>query len=185
MRGLTKISTKQLRSFLHNTGNYLLSVVLLVAILAVVVAIGMYFQSMLWEFVESFRVSQSKTLPYISGTFVGRETELNDVLQLLDFGHSDTRVVSIDGPPGFGKSTLAIKVGHQMARKGMNVLYINMLEVSSMQVLAEKVCRGAGIVIKKTVRIERLYHWARDLSYNTLLILDNCDDSLAVYVYTV
>ena len=133
---------------------------------------------MLWEFVESLRVSQSRTLPYISGTFVGRETELHDVLQLLEFGHSDTRVVSIDGPPGFGKSTLAIKVGHQMARKGTNVLYVNMLEVFSMQVLAEKVCKGAGIVIKKTVRIERMYHWARDLSYNTLLILDNCDDVL-------
>ena len=28
------------------------------------------------------------------------------------------------------------------------------------------------------VRIERLYRWARDLNYNTLLILDNCDDFL-------
>ena len=163
--------------FLYNAGNCLLQVVLCVAILTVIVAIGMYFRSMLWEFVESFRISQSRTLPYISGTFVGRETELKDGLQLLDFGHSDTRVVSIDGPPGFGKSTLAIKVGHQMARKGTNVLYVNMLEVFSMQVLAEKVCKGAGIVMK-TVRIERMYQWARDLSYNTLLILDNCDDLL-------
>lgn len=47
-----------------------------------------------------------------------------------------------------------------------------------MQVLAEKVCKGAGIVIRKVVRIERMFHWARDLSYNTLLILDNCDDIL-------
>jgi len=151
-------------------------VVLLVAIL--VVASGVYFQTTLWEFVESFRVFRSRTLPYISGTFVGRETEVNDILQLLDFSESDTRMVSIDGPPGFGKSTLAIRVGHQMVRKGTNVLYINMLEVFSMQVLAEKVCKGADIVIKKSVRIERMYLWARDLSYNTLLILDNCDDLL-------
>ena len=117
-------------------------------------------------------------MPYISGTFVGRKTELNDVLQLFDFGQSNTRVVSIDGPPGFGKSTLAIKVGHKVVRKGTNVLYVNMLEVSSMQVLAEKVCKGAGIVIKKKVQIERMFRWTRYLNYNTLLILDNCDDIL-------
>ena len=119
---------------------------------------GMYFRNVQCEFWESYQISQSKTLPYISGTFVGRETELNDVLQLLDFDQSDTRVVSIDGPPGFGKSTLAIKVGHQMDRKGTNVLYVNMLEVSTMQVLAEKVCKGADIVVRKVVRIERIFH---------------------------
>ena len=99
--------------FLYGTGNHLRTVVLLVAILVLAgFAAGVYLQSTLREFVESSRISQSKTLPYISGTFIGRETELNDVLQLLDFGQSDNRVVSIDGPPGFGKSTLAIKVGH-------------------------------------------------------------------------
>ena len=144
--------------------------------------LGMYFgQSMILDAWESLIISQSRTLPYISGTFVGRKTELNDILQLLDFDQSDTRVVSIDGPPGFGKSTLAIKVGHQMVRKGTNVLYINMLEVSTMQVLAEKVCKGADIVIRKVVKIERMFRWARDLNYNTLLILDNCDDILQTH----
>ena len=165
----------------YNTGNYMLPVVI-VLVAALLLVLGMYFgQNMILDAWESFKISQSRTLPYISGTFVGRETELNDVLQLLDFDKSDTRVVSIDGPPGFGKSTLAIKVGHWMARKGNNVLYVNMLEVFSMQVLAEKVCKGAGIVIRKVVRIERIFHWARDLSYNTLLILDNCDDILQTY----
>ena len=124
---------------------------------------GMHFRITQWEFWESYQISQSKTLPYISGTFVGRETELNDVLQLLDFDQSDTRVVSIDGPPGFGKSTLAIKVGHQMVRKGTNVLYVDMRKVFSMQVMNEKVCKGAGIA---AVRIKSMFHWARDLSYN-------------------
>jgi len=155
----------------------MLPVVLLVV--AMLLILGIYLgQSNILDAWESFKISQSRTLPYISGTFVGRETELNHVLQLLDFDQSDTRVVSIDGPPGFGKSTLAIKVGHRMVHKGINVLYVDMLKVFSMQVLAEKVCKGAGIVIRKVVRIERIFHWARDLSYNTLLILDNCDDIL-------
>ena len=150
-----------------------------VLVAALLLVLGMYFgQSMILDAWESFKISQSRTLPYISGTFVGRKTELNDALQLLDFDQSGTRVVSIDGPPGFGKSTLAIKVGHQMVRKGTNVLYVNMLEVSTTQVLAEKVCKGADIVIRKVVKIERMFHWARNLNYNTLLILDNCDDIL-------
>ena len=153
--------------------------VVTVLVAALLLLLGMYFgQSVIFDAWESFKISQSRTLPYISGTFVGRKTELNDVLQLLDFGKSNTRVVSIDGPPGFGKSTLAIKVGHKVVRKGTNVLYVNMLEVSSMQVLAEKVCKGAGIVIRKKVQIERMFRWARYLNYNTLLILDNCDDIL-------
>ena len=148
-----------------------------VLVTALLLILGMYFgQSMILDAWESYQISQSKTLPFISGTFVGRETELNEVLQLLDFDQFNTRVVSIDGPPGFGKSTLAIKVGHRMVHRGINVLYVNMLEVFSMQVLAEKVCRGADIVIKKKVQIERMFRWARGLSYNTLLILDNCDD---------
>ena len=153
----------------------MLPVVLLVV--AMLLILGIYLgQSKILDAWESFKISQSRTLPYISGTFVGRETELNDVLQLLDFDQSDTRVVSIDGPPGFGKSTLAIKVGHRMVHKGINVLYVNMLDVFSMQVLAEKVCKGADIVIRKKVQIERMFRWARDLNYNTLLILDNCDN---------
>lgn len=151
------------------------------AAILLVLGTGYFGQSMLLDAWESFKISQSRTLPYISGTFVGRETALNNVLQLLDFDQSDTRVVSIDGPPGFGKSTLAIKVGHQMVCKGTNVLYVNMLEVSTMQVLAEKVCKGADIVIRKVVKIERMFRWARDLNYNTLLILDNCDDILQTH----
>ena len=151
---------------------------LIIFIVILFLVFGMHVRIMRWEFWESYQISQSKTLPYISGTFVGRETELNDVLQLLDFDQFNTRVVSIDGPPGFGKSTLAIKVGHRMVHKGINVLYVNMLEVFSMQVLDEKVCKGAGIT---AVRIKSMFQWARDLSYNTLLIFDNCDDILQTH----
>ena len=124
---------------------------------------------------KSFYVMQSKTLPYISDTFVGRNEELFNISRLLDFEQTRTRVVSITGPPGFGKSTLAIKVGHNFAEEGHTVLYFDMHTVLTVQVLAEKVLKGANIP-RKRVTIERVYQWARDMSGHTLLIFDNCDD---------
>ena len=43
--------------------------------------------------------------------FVGREEDICNITGYLDFTTSDVQVVHIVGPPGFGKSTLAKKVG--------------------------------------------------------------------------
>jgi len=118
----------------------------------------------------------SKCLPYPSRNFVGRDMEMKDVIQLVDFANSDTRIISIVGSPGFGKSTLAIHVGHHMVDEGVVVHYVNMLEVPHMTVLTEKVLDCAEISVKKKVSFERLLKWGRGLYYDTLLILDNCDN---------
>lgn len=101
--------------------------------------------------------------------------EMKDVTQLVDFANSDTRIISIVGSPGFGKSTLAIHVGHHMVDEGVVVHYVNMLEVPHMTVLAEKVLDCAEISVRK-VSFERLLKWGRGLYCDTLLILDNCDN---------
>ena len=122
-----------------------------------------------------FNLYHSKCLPYPSENFVGRDMEMTDVVQLVDFTNSDTRIVSIVGSPGFGKSTLAIHVGHHMVDQGVVVHYVNMIEVPHMTVLAEKVLDCAEISVKK-VSFERLLKWGRGLYHDTLLILDNCDN---------
>ena len=43
--------------------------------------------------------------------FSGREKEISDIVHWLDPHNTDVRVVSIVGPPGFGKSSLAIYSG--------------------------------------------------------------------------
>ena len=146
-------------------------IVILLLVTVCVPLIYVYHKSLM----KSFYVMQSKTLPYISDTFVGRNEELFNISHLLDFEQTRTRVVSITGPPGFGKSTLAIKVGHNFAEEGHTVLYFNMHTVLTVQVLAEKVLKGANIP-RKRVTIERAYQWVRDMSGHTLLIFDNCDD---------
>ena len=121
----------------------------------------------------------SKSLPYSIEAFIGREKEMKEVIELVDFDNSKLRIVSIVGPPGIGKSTLAIHVGHDMVAQGVVVYHVDMVEVSSMQSLAEKVLDGdETLVSTKNVTIDRLIKWARDLHHRTLLILDNCDDIL-------
>ena len=121
----------------------------------------------------------SKSLPYSTATFVGREKEMEEMIQLVDFGNPNPQIVSIVGPPGIGKSTLAIHVGHDMVVQGVVVHYVDMVEVSSMQALAEKVLESdSDLVSTKNVTVDRLYRWARELHHKTLLILDNCDDIL-------
>ena len=57
--------------------------------------------------------------------FVGREEDIINITGYLDFATSDVQVVHIVGPPGFGKSTLAIKIGGIFAREWVNVHYVD------------------------------------------------------------
>ena len=107
---------------------------------------------------------------------------MKEVIRPIDFrNNSDIRIVNIIGPPGFGKSTLAIHIGHEMVRKGVVVYYLNVAEFSNKQfkiALAEKVLDNSDTIVSKQVTFERFLRWIRDRFWYTLLILDNCDEVL-------
>ena len=129
----------------------------------------------------SFNLYHSKTLPYIPENFVGREEDMKEITKLITFKESDIRIVDIIGPPGFGKSTLAIHVGHEMVRNGVVVYYLDIGDFSDKAIktaLATKVLDKSNTVVSKQVTFERLLKWARDRFWYTLLILDNCDDAI-------
>ena len=126
----------------------------------------------------NFNLYHSKSLPY-SDVFMGREKEMEEMMQFVNFRNPDTRIVNIVGSPGFGKSTLAINVGHEVVRNGDMVHYVNMADFPSKAdvkiVLCEKIFDSARVVAKN-ISFEGLLRWARRQFYNSLLILDNCDD---------
>ena len=122
----------------------------------------------------------SKTLPYRSEEIVGREEEIHEILELVDFSSNDVRIINIVGSPGFGKSTLAVHVGHRMVEKDVIVHYVNMAEISDRQLqqaLAEKLLESANI-LSKDITFNRLLKWVHHTQARNLLIFDNCDDSL-------
>ena len=141
---------------------------------------GGYFHSLFFMAHYNFNLEHSKTLPYQSKVFVGRETEMQELLQFVNFSNSDVRIVNIIGSPGFGKSTLAIHVGHRMVENGVIVHYINMAEFpdkNAGQVLCEKVLQSSEISSTHN-SVSRLLKWARERYWYNMLILDNCDDTL-------
>ena len=133
------------------------------------------------EILHSVRLttSRSRSLPHPIPNFVGREEEVGKLLKALQYESDSPRIVSITGSPGFGKSTLAIHVGHKLIDEGIAVSYVDMNEVPSMHVLAEKVFDSDDdFVVVKEITVDRLYRWAKELSKQVLLILDNCDERL-------
>lgn len=63
-------------------------------------------------------------LPIVDGIFVGRDEEVTKVINMMNMVH----IVGIHGPPGFGKSLLAIHVGYEMIKSGAIVRYIDALD---------------------------------------------------------
>ena len=58
-------------------------------------------------------------LPLSPEPFVGRDADVNKLtIELLT---GSAHIVNINGPPAYGKSTLAIHVGHKVFASGINV----------------------------------------------------------------
>ena len=113
----------------------------------------------------------SVTLPSVEDqVFVGREKELKDIVRKLS---SSTRIISITGSPGFGKSSLAMHAGYRSEVLGITVYYVDLSQVSDMKSLQE--------ALREAVSGEdRQYHpsfseWLKQLTNKSLLIMDNCD----------
>ena len=119
-------------------------------------------------------VCYSKSLPSVDN-IVGREEDIRNITGYLDFTTSDMQVVHIVGPPGFGKSTLAKKVGETLVRRGTKVFYVDLGMVKDINTLSEHVMMSIVDDMKCKVSLNRVVKWVRDQYSNTLIILDNCD----------
>ena len=145
-------------------------------------------------------------LPHVRGPFVGRDSELLGISNMLLASSADVAMVSIFGAPAVGKSTLAIQVGHVLASKGISVRYVDLNEAhhlfaSSRHVDAsdkpihihstddstDLTFHKADVTIPWYSHTKKMYVltspkklivWAKELTNDTVLILDNCDDVL-------
>ncbi len=94
---------------------------------------------------------------------VGREDDIHMIEKRLQNDNYNT--VFIVGPPGVGKSAVAIRIGYDFINKNlMEVLYVDMedLEIGNFEKFM-------------TDRLEGPENWPEKLSMKVLLVLDNCD----------
>ena len=99
---------------------------------------------------------------------------MDDLLRWLDIHNSEVRVAGIVGPPGIGKSSLAVHVGHGMIDRGAVVSYVD-ASLVLLEDLPSKLLHNAGIS-ERGNSSERLLRWLkRDLKHSLIVIFDNCD----------
>ncbi len=136
--------------------------------------------------------SPEQNLPETNEPFYGR----NDTLQKLKKNILSNlfRVISINGPPAFGKSALAIKLGHELRKYVHTVRYVDTesTRLSWYLCIPRKAFHSSvetNAMINSRVLSDSYYNsgsgddenlcnWSQKLKRRTLLILDNCDHIL-------
>ena len=121
------------------------------------------------------RETPKTNVPVPLTSFVGREHEIEDVKRLL----SGTRLLTLTGPGGIGKTRLGIQLAHDLApsyRDG--VWWVELASLTDDRLVAKAIAQALGVrelpdqpivqSIKSNLRQKHL-----------LLVLDNCEHLLA------
>ena len=112
--------------------------------------------------------------------FTGRQTERKEVVRHMI--SQSTRLVSIFGPPGFGKTSVAIAVGHYFKRQGLPVYFLSLRNVKSTNDLMSQLLTSFGITPSAGTEEKQLSRSTDELCRffsgilpNIFIVLDNAD----------
>ena len=114
--------------------------------------------------------------------FTGRQRECEDISRHLT--SKSSRIVSIWGSPGFGKTSVATEVGHRLQTGGLLVYFFSMRGLLSKADLTTQLLsffrrHSTRDQIPQQMSIEEeLFLFLRDISGEFVMILDNADELL-------
>ncbi len=117
------------------------------------------------------RATDEANLPFLPIQLIGREQDLAHLKALL--WHSTTRLLTLVGPPGIGKTTLGIALAHTAQADFKNgLLYVPLGPISDPTLVGATIAEGLGVrEAQGKALIERLQEVLRDKQM--LLVLDN------------
>ncbi len=121
------------------------------------------------------RAAEGGNLPAELTTFVGRITELAALAARLE----GSRLVTITGPPGSGKSRLALHVARTLAPRHVEGAWlVQLAPVSDPENVAETIARALGLAAEHNrtwnqILVDRLAVW------DALIVIDNCEHLIA------
>ena len=136
-------------------------------------------QARLGELPETGKMLTPHNLPASLTTFIGREKEQAEILQLIGMH----RLVTLTGSGGVGKTRTSLKVGGQVLDQYANgVWLVELAPLSDPELVPQTVASVFGIVTQSTrSHTELLINFLR--SKTALLILDNCEHLLDASAY--
>jgi predicted ATPase/class 3 adenylate cyclase len=115
--------------------------------------------------------AQSRSLPDVGTTFVGREGDVKNIVDLLD----EIRLLSIVGPGGAGKTRLALEIGARLATKFEAGTQLCDLSPITDPALVGRTIASA-FAIRNTPDSDSLEAVARTMAGgDVLFVLDNCE----------
>lgn len=118
-------------------------------------------------------------LPDKKPLFVGRELECDAVLNPLVSG--DSRLVNIWGPPGFGKTSVAIEVAHHLRERNTPTYFISVRGVKSKEEIVSKLLSIFAGTNKQATHFSPFHtviQCLREFRDPFVVIFDNADDVL-------
>ena len=123
------------------------------------------------------------SFPSLVPNFTGRQSEVEEII-----GHvtsESTRLVSIWGSPGFGKTSVAIAVGHELQCQGLPVYWVSLRGLQSKADLTSKfllLLRQPTINNQPSDQRlsldDEICQLFSEISKKSVFILDNADDLL-------
>ena len=118
-------------------------------------------------------------LPLNDDNFIGREEEIKEIASHLK--SQSTRIVGVYGPPGSGKSEVAIAVGHNLKSEGKAIYHIDLTYVKTEDELISAIlryfCDQSLGPLQRVDFLLKQFSLIKD-SLSPYFILDNADTLL-------
>jgi predicted ATPase/DNA-binding CsgD family transcriptional regulator len=120
---------------------------------------------------ESQPPNRSDALPWFPTLLVGREPELDALLQLLEA--PGVALITLTGPGGVGKTRLAVELAHRSAAQFSDgVYFVDLADLRDWRLVGSAIARALGVRVEVGQSLEAgIAAWLQGRS--ALLILDN------------
>ena len=140
-----------------------------------VVLIGILFSYMFGYYFPSQARLVSTGLPPKPEVFVNREQEKSDIINsLTTSGPNHSRIVTVTGAPGHGKSALATVCGYTLHNMGLRVRHVDLRSARTEEDVIKYILNALGVTRSKCTQNELISKVKKEYSV-VILILDNAD----------
>lgn len=108
-------------------------------------------------------------VPKLQDDFVGRDSNEQELISVLNFSNTSYQVISIVGLPGVGKSTLAKHIANRMQNYA-DVCYYDLDNFPDVTQVFDSILGD--------ITLQDLREWAHNLSSSLLIVFDDCDSHI-------